>query len=220
MLTEQKGAVLEAGRYNAEAKISGVYENGTTVTYKITVTNNGTSNLYDLYLQDTLSEELEKALEKESVSFEESIYTSQNGRKVRTSLEEPQRLWMDFLAAGDAVDVFLKGKVRLDVGNLFELKNIVELTARYKKGNEEAYKEYEEKMEKEKRRWKLQYDANNGSGEIETDSETPCREGNKITVNGNAFYMKDIILQNGIPIRMEAEKDGIQIQYIICREMM
>ena len=35
-----KGAVLEAGRYNAEAKISGVYENGTTVTYKITVTNN------------------------------------------------------------------------------------------------------------------------------------------------------------------------------------
>lgn len=57
---------------------------------------------------------------------------------------------MDFLAAGDAVDVFLKGKVRLDVGNLFELKNIVELTARYKKGNEEAYKEYEEKMEKEK----------------------------------------------------------------------
>lgn len=185
-----KGAVLEAGRYNAEAKISGVYENGTTVTYKITVTNNGTSNLYDLYLQDTLSEELEKALEKESVSFEESIYTSQNGRKVRTSLEEPQRLWMDFLAAGDAVDVFLKGKVRLDVGNLFELKNIVELTARYKKGNEEAYKEYEEKMEKEKRRWKLQYDANNGSGEIETDSETPCREGNKITVNGNAFLYK------------------------------
>ena len=57
--------------------------------------------MYDLYLQDTLSEELEKALEKESVSFEESIYTSQNGRKVRTSLEEPQRLWMDFLAAGD-----------------------------------------------------------------------------------------------------------------------
>lgn len=61
-----KGAVLEAGRYNAEAKISGVYENGTTVTYKITVTNNGTSNLYDLYLQDTLSEELEKALEKKA----------------------------------------------------------------------------------------------------------------------------------------------------------
>lgn len=125
-----------------------------------------------------------------------------------------------FMAAGDAVDVFLKGKVRLDVGNLFELKNIVELTARYKKGNEEAYKEYEEKMEKEKRRWKLQYDANNGSGEIETDSETPCREGNKITVNGNAFLYEGHYLQNGIPIRMEAEKDGIQIQYIIYWEMM
>lgn len=182
-----KGAVLEEGRYQADAKISGVYENGNTVTYKITVTNKGTANLYDLYLKDTLSEPLENALEKNSVSFEEKVYTSQSGRKVRTILEEPQKLWMDFLGAKDSVDVFLKGKVRLDVGNLFELENLVELTARYKKGNEEAYKKYEEKIEKESKTWKLEYNANNGTDEVEADSETPCREGKKITVNGNAF---------------------------------
>lgn len=182
-----KGAVLEEGRYKAEAKISGIYENGNTVTYKITVTNTGTANLYDLYLKDTLSPVLENALEKNSVSFEEKVYTSQDGRKVRTVLEEPQKLWMDFLGAKDSVDVFLKGKVRLDVGNLFELENLVELTARYKKGNEEAYKKYEEKVEKENRTWKLEYDANNGSNTVEIDSETPCQEGKRVTVNGNPF---------------------------------
>lgn len=139
-----KGTVLKEGRYDAEAKISGIYENGSTVTYKITVTNRGSANLYDLHLIDTLSKELEEALEENSVSFVEQVYTSKQKREVRTVLESPQSLWLDFLAAEDSVDVYLKGKVRLDVGNLFSLKNIVELTARYKKGNEKACKEYEE----------------------------------------------------------------------------
>lgn len=138
------GVSLEEGRYDAGAKISGIYENGNTVTYKITVTNRGSANLYNLYLTDTLSEELENALEKGSVAFLEQTYTSNAGREVRTSLEEPQKLWLDFLAAGDSVDVYLKGKVRLEVGNIFALKNTVELTAKYKKGNEEAKKKQEE----------------------------------------------------------------------------
>ena len=148
------GVVLKEGRYDAKAKISGMYENGSDVTYKITVTNKGSANLYDLNLTDTLSKELEEALESNSVSFVEQTYTTKQNRKVRTVLEEPQKLWMDFLAAEDSVDVYLKGKVRLDTGNLFALKNTVELTARYKKGNEEAYKEYEditgEKVEEDK----------------------------------------------------------------------
>ena len=140
------GVSLEEGRYDAGAKISGIYENGNTVTYKITVTNRGSANLYNLYLTDTLSEELENALEKGSVTFLEQTYTSNAGRDVRTSLEKPQKLWLDFLAAGDSVDVYLKGKVRLEVGNLFDLKNTVELTAKYKKGNEEAKKRQEESI--------------------------------------------------------------------------
>ena len=73
-------------------------------------------------MTDVLSKELEEALEKDSVSFIEQVYTSKDNRKVRTKLEESQKLWMDFLAAGDAVDVYLKGKVRIDVGNLFSLE--------------------------------------------------------------------------------------------------
>ena len=56
------GVVLKEGRYDAGAKISGVYENGNEVTYKITVTNTGSANLYDLRLTDVLSKELEEAL--------------------------------------------------------------------------------------------------------------------------------------------------------------
>ena len=104
------GVVLKEGRYDAGAKISGMYENGSDVTYKITVTNRGSTNLYDLNLTDTLSKELEEALEKNSVSFVEQTYISKQNRKVRTILEEPQKLWMDFLAAEDSVDVYLKGK--------------------------------------------------------------------------------------------------------------
>ena len=143
------GVVLKEGRYDAGAKISGVYENGNEVTYKITVSNTGSANLYDLRLTDVLSKELEEALEKDSVSFIEQVYTSKDNRKVRTNLEESQKLWMDFLAAGDAVDVYLKGKVRIDVGNLFSLENIVNLTARYKKGDEKARKEQEETEKEE-----------------------------------------------------------------------
>lgn len=182
-----RGAVLEAGRYQADTKVSGIYENGNTVTYKITVTNSGTANLYDLKLQDQMEKKLEEALDKNSISFVEKVYTTESGKKVRTILEEPQKLWMDFLAAGDSVEVYLKAKVRLDVGNLFDLKNIVEVTARYKKGNEEAYKKYQEVIEKEKQRWKLLYDTNNGTNQQEMDSETPCKEKKKITINGNDF---------------------------------
>ena len=169
------GVSLKEGRYNAGAKISGVYENGNTVTYKITVTNRGSASLYNLYLTDTLSEELENALEKDSVTFLEQTYISNDGRNVRTSLEEPQKLWLDFLAAGDSVDVYLKGKVRLEVGNLFALKNTVELTAKYKKGNEEAKKAYEESDAKK--------DDNEKTEESTTENEPEV--GDKEDITGN-----------------------------------
>ena len=38
------GVVLKEGRYDAGAKISGVYENGNEVTYKITVSNTGSAH--------------------------------------------------------------------------------------------------------------------------------------------------------------------------------
>lgn len=178
------GVVLKEGRYDAGAKISGVYENGNEVTYKITVTNTGSANLYDLRLTDVLSKELEEALEKDSVSFIEQVYTSKDNRKVRTKLEESQKLWMDFLAAGDAVDVYLKGKVRIDVGNLFSLENIVNLTARYKKGDEKARKEQEETEKEEASTEKKEETSKDDEAEKEEDKKDDQKddqEGTKVS---------------------------------------
>ena len=112
-----------------------------------------------------------QALEKDSVSFIEQVYTSKDNRKVRTNLEESQKLWMDFLAAGDAVDVYLKGKVRIDVGNLFSLENIVNLTARYKKGDEKARKEQEETEKEEASTEKKQETSKDDEAEKEEDKK-------------------------------------------------
>lgn len=177
------GVVLKEGRYDAGAKISGVYENGNEVTYKITVTNTGSANLYDLRLTDVLSKELEEALEKDSVSFIEQVYTSKDNRKVRTKLEESQKLWVDFLAAGDAVDVYLKGKVRIDVGNLFSLENIVNLTARYKKGDEKARKEQDETGKEETSTEKKEETSKDDEAEKEEnkkDDQKDDQEGTKV----------------------------------------
>ena len=177
------GVVLKEGRYDAGAKISGVYENGNEVTYKITVSNTGSANLYDLRLTDVLSKELEEALEKDSVSFIEQVYISKDNRKVRTKLEESQKLWMDFLAAGDAVDVYLKGKVRIDVGNLFSLENIVNLTARYKKGDEKARKEQEETEKEEASTEKKEETSKDDATEKEEDKKDDQKddqEGTKV----------------------------------------
>ena len=177
------GVVLKEGRYDAGAKISGVYENGNEVTYKITVSNTGSANLYDLRLTDVLSKELEEALEKDSVSFIEQVYTSKDNRKVRTNLEESQKLWVDFLAAGDAVDVYLKGKVRIDVGNLFSLENIVNLTARYKKGDEKARKEQEETEKEEASTEKKEETSKDDEAEKEEnkkDDQKDDQEGTKV----------------------------------------
>ena len=102
---------------------------------------------------------------------------------MRTNLEESQKLWMDFLAAGDAVDVYLKGKVRIDVGNLFSLENIVNLTARYKKGDEKARKEQEETEKEEASTEKKEETSKDDAAEKEEDKKDDQKddqEGTKV----------------------------------------
>ena len=102
---------------------------------------------------------------------------------MRTKLEESQKLWMDFLAAGDAVDVYLKGKVRIDVGNLFSLENIVNLTARYKKGDEKAHKEQEETEKEEASTEKKEETSKDDATEKEEDKKDDQKddqEGTKV----------------------------------------
>ena len=90
---------------------------------------------------------------------------------------------MDFLAAGDAVDVYLKGKVRIDVGNLFSLENIVNLTARYKKGDEKARKEQEETEKEEASTEKKEETSKDDEAEKEEDKKDDQKddqEGTKV----------------------------------------
>ena len=90
---------------------------------------------------------------------------------------------MDFLAAGDAVDVYLKGKVRIDVGNLFSLENIVNLTARYKKGDEKARKEQEETEKEEastEKKEETSKDDETEKEEDKKDDQKDDQEGTKV----------------------------------------
>lgn len=217
-----KGADLKDGRYEAGTKIAGVYQNGSTVTYKITVTNAGTANLYHLILKDQMSPELAQALEKDSVTFVQQDYTSLQGRKVRTRLKEKECLELDFLAAGDAVNVSLSGKVRMDVGNLFDLQNVVILQAKYKKGDEE-YIEGKEEAETETGQsyeevpgidgevpsYRLIYHSNNRENQLETDEQSPASANTRIDVNENRFLYSGYVFTG-----WNSKKDGSGISYM------
>ncbi len=188
-----KGAVLDHGRYRADSKISGVYESGSQVTYKITVTNSGTANLYRLILTDQLSAGLQEALDMKTVSFKEGNYRTSAGRTVRSRLMEPQVLMMDFLAAGDSVDVLLRGKVLEKQGNLFDLENVVTLEAHSINGNEDEIQAFEEQEKKEQKSYILTYHSNWETQEEEKDGETPCKAGEDLHVNGCSFVRKDYL---------------------------
>ena len=188
-----RGAVLENGRYRAGSKICGVYENGDTVTYKITVTNTGTANLYRLRLTDELSEELQRALDVETVSFEDGTYQTSEGRKIRTSLIDRQTLLMDFLAAGDSVNVYLHGKVQKEQGNLFNLKNTVSLEAAVITGNENEIRESEKTDAEDQKNYTLTYHSNWTRKEEEKDGETPCSGKTVIHINGCSFDRPDYL---------------------------
>ena len=188
-----KGAVLDQGRYRADSKISGVYESGSQVTYKITVTNSGTANLYRLILTDRLSPALQQALDLRTVSFKAGNYRTLAGRTIRSRCLEPQVLMMDFLAAGDSVEVFLQGKILKKQGNLFDLENTVTLEASSITGNEEEIRHFEEQEKKEQKSYSLTYHSNWEKKEKEKDGETPCKAAEVVHVNGCSFDRKDYL---------------------------
>ena len=79
--------------------------------------------------------------------------------------------------------MYLKGKVRIDVGNLFSLENIVNLTARYKKGDEKARKEQEETEKEEASTEKKEETSKDDEAEKEEDKKDDQKddqEGTKV----------------------------------------
>ena len=99
---------------------------------------------------------------------------------------------MDFLAAGDAVDVYLKGKVRIDVGNLFSLENIVNLTARYKKGDEKARKEQDETGKEETSTEKKEETSKDDEAEKEEDKKDDQKDDQKVDQEGTLLPEKEL----------------------------
>ena len=180
------GVYLEDGRY-VGTKITGTYGNGEQVIYTITVSNIGTAVLYNLTLEDVMSKELKEALVENSISFKEGIYKTALKKNVRTWKEDRDRLVLDVLVPGDSVKVKLTANVRKDTGNLFELENVVNLTARFKQGNEKLRMEAEKAEEEAQRTFTLTYVSNNKENKQKRDTESPCMSGTRIHLNGNDF---------------------------------
>lgn len=80
----------KTGRYSTKNVKPGMYENGEEVDFQITLTNTGTADLYNLSVNDVLSEELKSVLEQDygfKIS-ETGEYVTKNGEKVTLGTAE------------------------------------------------------------------------------------------------------------------------------------
>ncbi len=180
------GAVLVDGRYQNE-KVTGSYENGSTITYTITVTNSGTADLWNVKVKDVMEARLLSALKKNTITFRDGKITTARGDKVKATLQSPQVLMLNRLKAGDSVELFLTAVVKDTVGDLSALKNDVYVTGQYRKGNEQQQLECDENAALSGRTFSLTYHANNGTNEKTEDSETPAAVRTTLHINGNPF---------------------------------
>lgn len=181
------GVSLIDGRYDHDTKVTGVYKQGSMVKYTITVTNQQWTNLYHLKIEDNFSEELKNALVKDSIQFLDGNYETKEGRVIRTKQQKDGSLVMDFLAGKDSVEVYLVAKIKDEIGNLFQKKNEVILSAKYKKGNESQKEKWELIKEEKTKKYKLTYHDNLSSEKSRVDGQTPCEKGTEIIVGGNGF---------------------------------
>lgn len=130
------GATLVEGRYQG-IKTEGIYQTGEQVSYKITVTNKGNTDLYNLQVKDTLSKELAHVLETDSVQLEIGKLTSVKGQSVQAKKQnmdssQEQCIVLDHLQAGDAVEVHMTARLKESaVGAYQGLVNKVTLQAQY-----------------------------------------------------------------------------------------
>ena len=134
------GAKLTDGRYEGQ-KMEGTYEYGDDVDFTITVTNSGTADLFQIKVEDTLDKSLSEALDPDSIVFAEGSYTSIKGEEIHAIAEETEEsgsyaLLLDYLLAGDSVELHLYGRVKSGSVSAHSLKNTVRISAEYQTGRD------------------------------------------------------------------------------------
>ena len=125
-------------------KISGWYCYEDTVNYTITVSNDGNTDVFDLYVIDAIPEELAAALVKDSARFVidgSGTVTTAKGNKVTIIQNSAKEVVLDKLAAGDSVTLEFTAEIAdreaiKDVENLEELANMVKVIGTYDKDDE------------------------------------------------------------------------------------
>jgi len=125
-------------------KISGWYRYEDTVNYAITVSNDGNTDVFDLYVIDAIPQELAAALVKDSAKFVingSGTVTTTKGNKVTIIQNSAKEVVLDKLAAGDSVTLEFTAEIAdreaiKDVENLEELANMVKVIGTYDKDDE------------------------------------------------------------------------------------
>ena len=124
--------MLVDGRYDGE-KQPGWYTFGEKVTYRMIVRNYGNVTAKNLKVQDSMTEDLKKAVNEAEAKFviPEDVKT-EKGKDVKLTAGSSTELTIDRLEPGDSVSfdfkVMLKEK---DVPVLEKLQNIVKVTGEY-----------------------------------------------------------------------------------------
>ncbi|MBQ7066878.1 MAG: DUF11 domain-containing protein [Lachnospiraceae bacterium] len=133
------GLTLVDGQYEG-TRIIGTYKPGETITYTITATNSGTTDLYKLTVTDNPSDALKEAIENGTLKFvlpENKTLTSKNGRETKITLDETgNTASFDYLAAGDSIEFTLTAVVRSDITDKNQLANNVYVNAYYFDGED------------------------------------------------------------------------------------
>lgn len=129
------GITWKEGRYEGN-KMEGYYEYGDIVDFAITVTNDGTADLYQILVEDSMEERLWNSLEEDTVLFADGNYTTTSGEEIHALHKESEKkgtytLLLDYLAAGDSVELHLTGKVKSGVKADTSLRNDVVISAEY-----------------------------------------------------------------------------------------
>ena len=126
------GATVVDGRYQGE-KVSGWYDYGDVVTYKIIVRNYGNVEARLLKVSDTMTDDLKNAVEIESVKFViPSEIKTELGKDVSVTVDENNQVIIDKLDKMDSVEFSFQVTLKKEnIPALEKLKNIVKVTGEY-----------------------------------------------------------------------------------------